>query len=1306
MALILIYFEFIQVEPETAVAWQGLAMLFETHPDTGTSQEGVTVYTKLVQLVNTGDKHVAYLNKLAAVHLAAGDALAAADVYLKLMPIVKEAGNKTVEKELAQKIVKVLAPIQDQLPVEKRDYLLSSLGSLLSDSVLGNNETNYKLYLSLVYKTGNFTRMYDAALKMAAIFPTAYPLEWIARLYVEDNLPWKNESASNSAASDNNLSWNSCLDPITRLLKVYSTSLWGNLAVGLQEEKEGRLVSAVDRYSAACQRSLNSFSNTAGQPIIWWRLLVDAQRATKDWPAVESTLGRVVTLLSTTEAKWPGSVEDQSKDDFLNHLKIMRAEALMQLGHEQHFITALDLLRKLTTCPSVSSLIVECLLQLYPDEARKELEKLQQNNPCSNYDFLTSKLMYIEQNFDGAKSVLGTLLANNPSDVRSLVLLGRIQQELGDHQASLNSLLRAAKHDSTNGQTFLFLGHHYRYAGDKTKASKCYQKAYALSPVGEEEGAALSDIYRDLGEHDKNYALLQAATQNRGGAWAWLRLGLHFLAQHEPQSAISALQRCLQLQQNNMQALESLGDAYLARGSYVAAQKVHERVLLHDPTAVYPRCQIAKIQLCVGEPLNAIAQYEAALQYSIDEKLVSVSYIGMAQAHIVIASNNALTNHLENTLSHCVLAVKSLDKARELQPNSVSVWKLLGEACCLLHKLPQYLKERGVLIPARLVNLETDAEAMTRADLSTVLQLASKCFSAAVQLNQSDDNMWHDLGLSYYLQAKHLHQQEGTEYPSENVVSFMNRATTCLKKSLHLSPLSSETWNTLGIVSVDKTNQNLALAQHCFIRSTQLKPSPRNWTHLGAFYIVCNKIQLAHQAFSQAQALDPKFVNCWTGQALVAESVQHYDAADLFRHCCTLGVHPESCTGHAHHVMLAKADCKTVSPSVMALAADAMMYYSRQYDEDALELNLAGLCLEESGMMSTAASLYSAAIKCSTRQSGNITSKSLTDCIRTNCGRVLTAMNRIDEAVEIMSAISEPNFQTECILALACLKKGDFEAGYTKYMSALHWLAQNHYHKANVLVALACLQYKFKKTQDAKTILFESCSEGGGCVAGILALGALGLVEGDATLISAAINELQPYKHIQTAAHHVAFLDAAQAIVNGNVREAKNILCRAILCHPQKPELWRFLSWHLITAGNKAINPSSTSRSKKRQPEREVDKLSQAIVSCSRAAATLTQHQSGVFNTVPCHGTATQDGCTLVLGYLQAGDHNTALKEAQRTLIMHPASSDAWAALVAAARATNNEKHLVRIAAITRVWKPRCSEKVKQWLSAVAPHVA
>lgn len=53
------------------------------------------------------------------------------------------------------------------------------------------------------------------------------------------------------------------------------------------------------------------------------------------------------------------------------------------------------------------------------------------------------------------------------------------------------------------------------------------------------------------------------------------------------------------------------------------------------------------------------------------------------------------------------------------------------------------------------------------------------------------------------------------------------------------------------------------------------------------------------------------------------------------------------------------------------------------------------------------------------------------------------------------------------------ISAGKFEEAYNGYTAALHWLAPDDSQKSHILVALASLQYKFQKSEEAKELLFQ-----------------------------------------------------------------------------------------------------------------------------------------------------------------------------------------------------------------------------------------
>lgn len=69
------------------------------------------------------------------------------------------------------------------------------------------------------------------------------------------------------------------------------------------------------------------------------------------------------------------------------------------------------------------------------------------------------------------------------------------------------------------------------------------------------------------------------------------------------------------------------------------------------------------------------------------------------------------------------------------------------------------------------------------------------------------------------------------------------------------------------------------------------------------FIFFLDDLHRANQAYSWAQRVDPAYVNCWVGQAMIAEKVASRDAMDLFRHTTQLSYNSQSVIGYAHWVL-------------------------------------------------------------------------------------------------------------------------------------------------------------------------------------------------------------------------------------------------------------------------------------------------------------------------------------------------------------------------------------------------------------------
>ncbi|KAG7169340.1 Tetratricopeptide repeat protein 37-like [Homarus americanus] len=1189
-----------QVDSESPVAWQGLAMLCEKQPNISTLDETITIYIRLTHIIKDDDDKVDNVyRKLAALQLKNDEPLKAA-ATLKLLT-TKLKDHKRVQ-EVWRSIAQTLSGIKD-LPDEHAS------------------------------ETRQLVKLVEAARTMAEIFPTYYPLEWICRMYVlmttnpqedEEGYPLSSEEARTY---------------ITKLLRLNRASPWGNLAQGLVYKGEGLYIEAKAHLRVGAER--------VGNNLLPWKILLEIQEATNDWPGVEVSCKKSLKIMEADETIT--IPDDEGFEAYRTKMMLTQAKAYVIMGHKNHLRQAVDILEEHAyTSLDCGLLLVRSRIKLLEfDQTEDELLKLEEAfGEHSQLKLLRGCLLRAQGERQKAMQVLEEFVEEEPKSAEGHLELGCVYFATGELQKAQMSCMRAGKLNPKLGGPFLYLGHFYRRQDNMEKAVKCYEKALSLDPCDDQTGAALSDLYRILGKYEANINLLHRITNEGGRAsccWAWLRLGLHHLALQNYDQAIQAFQCTLKINPDD-------------RGSLCGPQGVQLCFTSQPWSSI------------VGETLDAVKDYETVLKREPIKPVQVVSLIGLAEALIAAARKHYEQFFHANVKDACLRALVCLIRAASIKPESACIWKLIGDACTLLYPMPTSLSNFS--IPAKLIQKDVeDLEEMTEVDKMQILQIGARCYGVALQVTKDDAMLWHDLGVNTYLQGKVL--EEGVDGRNDvNTRDLMDRSVMALRKSLSLDPLNGKTWNSLGIVAAHNLVGQYALAQHALIRACEYQPNAVVWTHLGAFYLTHSEHSLAHEAFSQAQALDPSFVTCWVGQALVAEKVGHSEVFDLFRHTTLLGIQVESCVGYSHHVTNLASDSKkntnqrtqyTIKQSLPA-ATDASTFYSREKEEDVIGLNMNGLTLEMMGLYQSAAKAYEMAMAAIDPDQPEM--QDCLDGVRCNLGRTLTAQGKVEEAMKQFKAIKSPDYFTQCGLALASLKAGQFEDAYNGYTAALHWLAPDDTQKSHILVALASLQYKFQKSDEAKNLLFQG----------------------------AALAELAPYEHHKDYLHHVAFIKAAEATARGNTKEAKSILSRTIHQHPSSAPLWRSLARHLLT--------TTTSTSKK------ISGQCSAAAMCAAAATKLSQAAGE-------HKTITQDAVTSVMATLglevsiqRNSKNKTSLKQAQRAVLMCPGSPEAWAMLVAAQIVAGHGQTDTHLAPLAKILSQKGSPQISSWLQTISTRLA
>uniref|UniRef100_A0AAQ5Y197 Tetratricopeptide repeat domain 37 n=1 Tax=Amphiprion ocellaris TaxID=80972 RepID=A0AAQ5Y197_AMPOC len=738
-------------------------------------------------------------------------------------------------------------------------------------------------------------------------------------------------------------------------------------------------------------------------------------------------------------------------------------------------------------------------------------------------------------------------------------LLGQLYWDMGeetrkDRSKAHTHLLKAAKLDPHLGCVFRYLGHYYRdVANDYGRAQGCYKKAFQLDDDDAESGAASVDLSMRQEDMDTALSILQSVIEKAtpGSAkWAWMRRGLYYLKTGEHQQAISDLQAALRADPEDWVCWECLGEAYLNRRSFTAALKAFGKAHQLQPCSIYSVYQAAAIKQTLGKFKEAVSEY---LQITAQQDYVP-ALKGLGECQLSLAKTLMEDCRDGGAIDLIQQAIQNLFRAVQLRPDLSCLWKLLGDACttvCIVSP-----NKARVLVPALLAGLDPNTEGHML-NQSQVLKAGERylCYAHALKLMPEVPSLWYDLGINYYRQATKPPEGDQT-----SLSLLLEKAQQCLKKAVMMGSGNHSHWNALGVISMNKGLENYALAQHCLIKSIQVEPNNVvAWTNLGTLYLKKDNIELAHKAFKIAQSLEPLYVNCWIGQALIAENVGSYDTMDLFRHTTELSTHMEGVKGYAYWVcstLLDKSNRDSelyryniLQMNAISAAQVALSKYTERIQCDPDAFIMLGYLNEHLQLKRQALQAYQRCLMCFSLickehnylpHTLNITF-SIFRCV------FCSTSGQWEEAVQVYNSTPLQELSDLVGLALAYCRAGLFPESISAYERALA-VASSEKEKAYILTALALLQNR-------QVHCAEPISES------LLCLCAVGLVHGDATLASAALTELLKQGSASgNVVEQRCLLTCSLLALQGNFSAVQREASRAVHSNPGNASLWALLS--------------------------------------------------------------------------------------------------------------------------------------------------
>uniref|UniRef100_A0A3Q1AHS8 Tetratricopeptide repeat domain 37 n=1 Tax=Amphiprion ocellaris TaxID=80972 RepID=A0A3Q1AHS8_AMPOC len=819
-------------------------------------------------------------------------------------------------------------------------------------------------------------------------------------------------------------------------------------------------------------------------------------------------------------------------------------------------------------------------------------------------------------------------------------LLGQLYWDMGeetrkDRSKAHTHLLKAAKLDPHLGCVFRYLGHYYRdVANDYGRAQGCYKKAFQLDDDDAESGAASVDLSMRQEDMDTALSILQSVIEKAtpGSAkWAWMRRGLYYLKTGEHQQAISDLQAALRADPEDWVCWECLGEAYLNRRSFTAALKAFGKAHQLQPCSIYSVYQAAAIKQTLGKFKEAVSEY---LQITAQQDYVP-ALKGLGECQLSLAKTLMEDCRDGGAIDLIQQAIQNLFRAVQLRPDLSCLWKLLGDACttvCIVSP-----NKARVLVPALLAGLDPNTEGHML-NQSQVLKAGERCYAHALKLMPEVPSLWYDLGINYYRQATKPPEGDQT-----SLSLLLEKAQQCLKKAVMMGSGNHSHWNALGVISMNKGLENYALAQHCLIKSIQVEPNNVvAWTNLGTLYLKKDNIELAHKAFKIAQSLEPLYVNCWIGQALIAENVGSYDTMDLFRHTTELSTHMEGVKGYAYWVcstLLDKSNRDSelyryniLQMNAISAAQVALSKYTERIQCDPDAFIMLGYLNEHLQLKRQALQAYQRAVEL--LQS---TSSSEELAFSLGCyGRALCTSGQWEEAVQVYNSTPLQELSDLVGLALAYCRAGLFPESISAYERALA-VASSEKEKAYILTALALLQNR-------QVHCAEPISES------LLCLCAVGLVHGDATLASAALTELLKQGSASgNVVEQRCLLTCSLLALQGNFSAVQREASRAVHSNPGNASLWALLSRVVPQYYPRKANGGAVA----------------GHVAC---LSSMTQGKRALLHS----------GVNQLASGRNSGEdkHKNALKTMQRAVLLCPDDPATWAGLMAACHTENTSCYL------------------------------
>ncbi|GBB89353.1 hypothetical protein RclHR1_01600025 [Rhizophagus clarus] len=496
--------------------------------------------------------------------------------------------------------------------------------------------------------------------------------------------------------------------------------------------------------------------------------------------------------------------------------------------------------------------------------------------------------------------------------------------------------------------------------------------------------------------------------------------------------------------------------------------------------------------------------------------------------------------------------------------------------------------------------------------LIIILTCGCLAYKYAIVLSGNQSNtapaLWYDLGVNYY----HLYQcllsnRNYVDNNHEYISNILAVAIRNIKIALKFEPTNYNFWNALGVMTFI---EDAKISQHAFIKAMGYSPkNPVLWSNLGLLYLLHSDLELSNQAFSKAQSLDPDYVPAWVGQAYVANLWGSNEAAGLFEHSYEIsggGYILEADYGFASQSFIKFKKSSKLRRSSLLSPTFALLKLTEQKPDDAASLNLLGLFYEWLDQHDKAADAFKGAISALEKLTQSNQQKSQVDedqfsstpnirklaYVQGNLGRVLCAAHDFSGSITAyntaLSLIEQDNSNVTAVFKIySILGAGmsyyfdnQLENSLQMFETALNETdnteqtnvedSMNEVRK-DVVVLLSQVLWALGGIEQrvlAKDELFKCITQSPDYLPAIFGLCAMGLLQDDDTLSTAALREMKlPIKVIDKLdkERDIDFLTSRYYLLQNSPESTTDTLTKAVHLKPFELIGWTRLAEHLTS---------------------------------------------------------------------------------------------------------------------------------------------